>query len=857
MAASASTGTASKEQRRRERERGGGDFSARRSKGKGAGGSGGGGGGSGSVGGVGGFSESHPRSQKEAGLKWQGEQVGERSSGGDVVSSPSGGSNGDHYRAATAATEKRPRRSGGSGGSGVDPPGSTGGKSKTKASATPLSLQGQAKGADIGTTLTMTAAAAAGTVNINKTINRETTIVNITHRQPPPSRQELRKLTSGTEVEERRTLAALRDLEACLEESKVAAAAAAATAAAPTAVSEKESDQEATTLQEQQQESKSSSAGGGGASTAAVAAAAAAAAGALPVELAAALGLTVGKSSSCKVGVNGQGNSVGGGDARAGPGAGDNFSPHVDLVRQARASVEFRVARRNYRHDLEHAASLAYSDSPALKDTLRAKTARGVSVSGGEPATAGGPAGGATGGSSGPSQMPSGTTTDRADISSARGLSARSKAVAAAVAAAVATAKGPSGLRTRVLTDAPVTHLFRARVDAAPGGGPKSSREKEIARVMRENQARALAAQADLDGPLRARFVPSAATSPARTEVAEVPAAAPASEKKEEPATTTLAAVEAAAVAAVTRSTFEIHAARLRELKPLMTRAIRRRRLALRRRWEQLGEQYAGLHNAWQDDMVRWEEKMEEDEAKEAAATSGGAGEGDDGEWTGTGSGVGVGGSGGGGGSSGNGGLGAAIGSSLRSERRGGRRLSDVVRSDYEEAEVVKKFEDKHKEEERIRKGAVEVPSMLTAVERRQLPEYRDSWNSRGTTDGLPARCRGLPAGVACPAGCNCPAVVETERKRSNLWTDVEKCIFLDKFLHHPKNFMRISSFLPRKSPEDVVQFYYDSKTSIDYKTLLKEAVNRNKVHESAMILITKILCMMANTEHVLAACRV
>ncbi|CAN0556249.1 unnamed protein product, partial [Ectocarpus sp. 12 AP-2014] len=175
------------------------------------------------------------------------------------------------------------------------------------------------------------------------------------------------------------------------------------------------------------------------------------------------------------------------------------------------------------------------------------------------------------------------------------------------------------------------------------------------------------------------------------------------------------------------------------------------------------------------------------------------------------------------------GGGGGGHGASLRSERRGGRRLSDVVRSDYEEAEVVKKFEDKHKEEERIRKGAVEVPSMLTAVERRQLPEYRDSWNSRGTTDGLPARCRGLPADAACPTGCNCPAAVEAERKLSNLWTDVEKCIFLDKFLHHPKNFMRIASFLPRKSPEDVVQFYYDSKTSIDYKTLLKEAVNRNK----------------------------
>lgn len=39
-----------------------------------------------------------------------------------------------------------------------------------------------------------------------------------------PSRQELRQLTAGTEVEERRTLAALRDLEACLVEGGVAAA---------------------------------------------------------------------------------------------------------------------------------------------------------------------------------------------------------------------------------------------------------------------------------------------------------------------------------------------------------------------------------------------------------------------------------------------------------------------------------------------------------------------------------------------------------------------------------------------------------------------------------------------------------
>ena len=659
-------------------------------------------------------------------------------------------------------------------------------------------------------------------------------------RRNPPSRQELRQLTAGTEVEERRTLAALRDLEACLEESKVAAATVEGDED-KAGVDETSKTPGSTTSQDQGQgmkdkekappppsKKRESSAGGDrDGSTAAVAAAVAAAAGILPGQLAAALGL-----EPAAGGGGGGGYGYGGtsGDATVKhPGASDGCSPHVDLVRQARASVEFRVARRRYRDELEHAAALAFTAGSGLEETPAAGAAAAAAASGEK--------------KSGPPQPAVVVKTENME---ALGVSSRSKAVAAAVAAAVTAAKGPSGIRTRTPSGAPVSRLFRARVDAAPGGVPKSHRDKEIARVMRENQARALSAQAELDDPLRARFVPlprqagesppprppapSAAAAAEEEEEEEKTSANPSSEREDKAAAAAAApelpaapTATPAAMAAVARSTAEIHAARLRELKPLMTRAIRRRRLALRRRWEELGDQYAGLHNEWQGDMVRWEEKMEREEAKEAAAASGGAGDGDDGD---SGWGGGVGGGGGGGGERGsNGG-----GTSLRSERRGGRRLSDVVRSDYEEAEVVKKFEDKHKEEERIRKGAVEVPSMLTAVERRQLPEYRDSWNSRGTTDGLQARCRGLPSSVACPAGCNCPAAVEAERKRSNLWTDVEKCIFLDKFLHHPKNFSRIASFLPRKSPEDVVQFYYDSKTSIDYKALLKEAVNRNKV---------------------------
>ena len=44
------------------------------------------------------------------------------------------------------------------------------------------------------------------------------------------------------------------------------------------------------------------------------------------------------------------------------------------------------------------------------------------------------------------------------------------------------------------------------------------------------------------------------------------------------------------------------------------------------------------------------------------------------------------------------------------------------------------------------------------------------------------------------------------------VWTDMEKVIFVDKFLQFPKNFSKIASFLTNRSTKDCVRFYYDSK---------------------------------------------
>ena len=58
------------------------------------------------------------------------------------------------------------------------------------------------------------------------------------------------------------------------------------------------------------------------------------------------------------------------------------------------------------------------------------------------------------------------------------------------------------------------------------------------------------------------------------------------------------------------------------------------------------------------------------------------------------------------------------------------------------------------------------------------------------------------------------PMTFEEERSHINPWSDIEKCIFLDRFLQHPKDFKKIASFLKNKSTRDCVAFYYDSKQS-------------------------------------------
>lgn len=54
-------------------------------------------------------------------------------------------------------------------------------------------------------------------------------------------------------------------------------------------------------------------------------------------------------------------------------------------------------------------------------------------------------------------------------------------------------------------------------------------------------------------------------------------------------------------------------------------------------------------------------------------------------------------------------------------------------------------------------------------------------------------------------------------------WSAEEKQIFIEKFTQSPKNFGYIAFFLPNKTTEECVQFYYMTKKTENYKNLLRK----------------------------------
>lgn len=113
-------------------------------------------------------------------------------------------------------------------------------------------------------------------------------------------------------------------------------------------------------------------------------------------------------------------------------------------------------------------------------------------------------------------------------------------------------------------------------------------------------------------------------------------------------------------------------------------------------------------------------------------------------------------------------------------------------------------------------------------------PYVLDVNGSRLTLDGKRQICSLGTLLEACPRGCNCARQVDLDGRKERVWSDIEKCIFIDKFIQYPKNFPKISSFLANRDTKDCIKFYYDSKAKIQYKSLLRELDNRRRNQRSS-----------------------
>jgi len=152
-----------------------------------------------------------------------------------------------------------------------------------------------------------------------------------------------------------------------------------------------------------------------------------------------------------------------------------------------------------------------------------------------------------------------------------------------------------------------------------------------------------------------------------------------------------------------------------------------------------------------------------------------------------------------------------------------------IVRSDYEQQKILSEIMESEKQRYKFVKNKALIPSMLLSSRDRHYKSFELQRNSLDTTDGRPMRCSAKPLGEKCEQNCNCSFVVQDRAKKLRPWTDMEKCIFVDKFLQFPKDFSKIAKALVNRSTKDAVEFYYNTKYSIPYKGLLREQQQRRR----------------------------
>jgi hypothetical protein len=181
-----------------------------------------------------------------------------------------------------------------------------------------------------------------------------------------------------------------------------------------------------------------------------------------------------------------------------------------------------------------------------------------------------------------------------------------------------------------------------------------------------------------------------------------------------------------------------------------------------------------------------------------------------------------------------------------------------AVRTELEMQQYIAELEEVERRRMMREATAAVVPAMLDHEER-SLQAFDPCSNSMWSTDGLPCRCRSLRLQTPCGGAfgrrvgnrtlqpCNCVVVFMEQNDMVNPWSDMEKLIFMDKFMQvrsvsprrevciraihscvcaceqFPKDFGLIASFLLNKTPQDCATFYYNTKYAVQYKRKLRQ----------------------------------
>ena len=159
-----------------------------------------------------------------------------------------------------------------------------------------------------------------------------------------------------------------------------------------------------------------------------------------------------------------------------------------------------------------------------------------------------------------------------------------------------------------------------------------------------------------------------------------------------------------------------------------------------------------------------------------------------------------------------------------------------IVRSDYEQQKILSELMESEKQRYKFVKNKALIPPMLLSS-RDRFVHQRVGFQISSTSTHFPImNARHYRSFELQNNNLDTtPFVVQEQAKKLRPWTDVEKCIFVDKFLQvfiratliapsvmstlywcvlmqFPKDFSKIAKALVNRSTKDAVEFYYNTK---------------------------------------------